>query len=82
MKLIRFHGTQYSLLIALTSQEEHVGTLSMTGSAVSRRGKGPNNAPDECFISETFSMNISCTEMSGREQQSGAQPLTVALHSM
>lgn len=48
-------------------------TLSMTASAVSRREKGPNNTRYECFIPETFSMNISCTEMSGREQQSGAR---------
>lgn len=54
----------------------------MTGSAVSRREKSPDNTRYECFILETFSMNILCTEMSGREQQSGAWPLTVAPHTV
>lgn len=36
----------------------------------------PNKTGCECFILETFSMNISCTEMSKREQRSGVQTHT------
>lgn len=41
MKLIRFHGTQCSLLIALTSQEEHVRNTEYDCECCEWAGKGP-----------------------------------------
>ncbi len=69
-KAYLFPHMQCSLIIALTAVGEHTVKYSMTKKlrVICGRKNCSDNTFYECFMLETFSMNILCAEMSKREQ--------------